>query len=212
MKSDLEYRWIWAFSILSTLSGILLAIWMRDSQSGVPIILLGVAHAVVFIPAMIIAHANLWKIISLGLVCITFPIWGYSLVSLLTAGIGSPIANSLIWGVVVALALKQPKAIFAFFVVGVISNAALLWFMFVMKLNTMSNTEGGFAETIGVWYLLVLPVFPLLFQYSEKILPTDQCVFCGYPYEGLSSAAPCPECGTPRPEDGVQPAAFAGAD
>jgi hypothetical protein len=195
MKSDLEYRWIWAFSILSTLSGILLAIWMRDSQSGVPIILLGVAHAVVFIPAMIIAHANLWKIISLGLVCITFPIWGYSLVSLLTAAVGSPIANSLIWGVVVALALKQPKAIFAFLVVGVISNAALLWFMFVMKLNTMSNTEGGFAETIGVWYLLVLPVFPILFRYADRAPSKDQCAFCGYSLLGLPEDLPCPECG-----------------
>jgi len=96
--------------------------------------------------------------------------------------------------------------------VGVISNAALLWFIFVMKLNTMSNIEGGFAETIGLWYLLVLPVYPILFQYSEDIHPTDQCVYCGYPYEGLSNAAPCPECGTPRPKGGVLPAAFEETD
>jgi len=118
IESQSNLQTIWAASIASTVLGVTIAIWMRDSLSYTPMFLLGVAHAVVFIPAMIIAHAKLWKIISLGLVCIAFPIWGYSLISLLTAGIGSPIANSLIWGVVVAIALKKSKAIFAFFVVG----------------------------------------------------------------------------------------------
>ena len=207
IKSDLEYRWIWNFSIFSTILGVSLAIWMGVSQSETPISLLGFAHAVVFIPAMIIARTKLWKIIGLSLVCITFPIWGYTLVSLLTGGIGSPVSNSLIWGVVVAFALKQTKAIFAFFIIGVISNALLLWLMSLGNLYAMSNMEAGFAETIGLWYLLVLPVFPMLIRAvhtaSNKV-PRNTCFYCGYSLIGLLSDTSCPECGKNRPPVGFE--------
>jgi hypothetical protein len=195
MKSDLEYRLVWVFSIISTLSGVALAVWMKQSQSSVPILLLGLAHAVVFIPAMLIAQANLWRIIGLSIICITFPIWGYGFVSLLAQGIGSPLANSLIWGVVVTFGLKQTRAIYIFLGIGLVTTIVLYYFMFVSDLNSMANIEGGFAETIGLWYLLVLPVFPILFRYADRAPPKGQCAFCGYSLEGLPEDAPCPECG-----------------
>ena len=201
-KFEQEYRKIWIFSILSTLFGLALAIWMHQSESLAPILLLGVAHGVVCVPAMLIVRAGLWKTIGLSILCISFPVWGYSLVSLFTFGIGSPITNSLIWGSVLAIVFKQPRVFGMFFVIGLLTTGAIFYFVFVSNANSMSNMEGGFAETIGFWYLLVLPVFPMMIRsaHDAQIAAShDSCISCDYPYEGLAVDALCPECGSPRP-------------
>ncbi len=160
LQAQANTRTIWAASILSAALGVTIAMWMRSSPDSISVMFLGLAHALVFVPTMVIANVKRWKLIVASIVCVTFPVWGFAFIGLLTFAVGAPIANSVLWGFFVAWVLGRPRAIVVFLAIGVVTNAALFGFM--STYNTMGNPDGGFAETVGLWYILTVPAFPII--------------------------------------------------
>jgi len=196
IESESDRQTIWAASIASTALGVTIAIWMLQSSDSISVAFLGIAHALAFVPAMVIAKVKRWKMTVASLVCITFPVWGFTFLGALTGAIGAPIANGVIWGGFVAWVFGRPSAIVVFVVIGIVTNAALFGLMSFY--NMMVNQDGGFAETVGLWYILTLPAFPIilgLLPMETNDTPKDQCAFCGYSLVGLPEDVPCPECG-----------------
>mgnify|MGYP000437775083 CR=1 FL=1 len=190
-----RYQFIWQMSILSTLLGIAIVSISNHPIGEYGILLLGIAHGVVFIPTMITDKCTTWKMVVGSIVCITYPFWGLA-VGMMVCSIMSPFFESFVWGLVVAWVLNRPLAILVFLIVGVLSNISL----FVIIRFNLGHTfdEWGIAQTIGVWYVIVLPVFPIIVRYlpkSKAMTNPFECVHCSYSLVGLLNYSLCPECG-----------------
>jgi len=193
-ESEMTYRLIWKFSILSSLIGITVLYLSYHAIGGYGLVLLGVAHGVVFIPTLIADGCALWKIIIASIVCITYPFWGL-MVGMMIFSVAAPLVDSFLWGLVVAWTLSRPWTILIFLLVGILSNISLF---VVMHFNLGSSSDWGIPQTIGVWYVIMLPVFPLIIRYLPK--PTtvpnpNECMHCSYSLVGLPDGSLCPECG-----------------
>ena len=198
IESDFVYHLIWKMSALSTLLGITIALVLNDPIGGYGVFLLGFAHGVVFIPTMIADRCGRGKTVIASILCITYPLWGF-LVGMMVFSVAAPFVESFAWGLVVAWALNRPWVILVFTIVGVLSNVSLI---VVLDFDLGSRADWGIPQTVGMWYLIVLPVFPLIIRFIPKSTdipnPFD-CVHCGYSLLGLPKDTPCPECGSPRP-------------
>ena len=185
---------MWMLAALSTALGVIIAVLMNLPGLGSVFFFLGIAHGAVFIPTMIIDGCSIWKTVVAGVLCTTFPVWGIS-GGILLFSITTPFADSFVWGFVVAWALGRPRMILVFFVVGVLSNLSL--FM-IMDFQLGSSSDWGISQTIGVWYVILLPVFPMILRLHPKpdaVPNPDECMYCGYSLVGLPKDLPCPECG-----------------
>ena len=188
-----------AFAALSALAGILLAVGMVFLKHWPWVFFLGVAHAIVFIPAMIMSRTSVWKMAVASVVCVLFPVWGFMGVMFI-ASIGSPFVCSFLWGLVVAWVVRRPIAILFFAIAGVLSNAG----MFIsMEMFASAQDDWGIPQSIGVWHLLMFPTYCWMMSRSPKPLPFKpinytKCQVCDYSLSGLPTDAVCPECGKPQ--------------
>ena len=189
--------------VLSVFAGISAAAGVLIPFSDLPfrwsgwIFLLGLTHAVVFVPAMIMSRTPVWKMVVATIVCLLFPIWGFMGV-VLVASIGSPFVCSLLWGFVVSWAVRRPIAIVFFAIAGVLSNAGMI---VAMEMRIGNSSDWGLPQSIGLWHLLMFPTYCWMMSWSPRPLiggPIDYsvCQQCSYPIAGLPEGAPCPECGS----------------
>jgi len=187
-----------AYAAVSAVVGILLSVGMVYLEDWPWVLFLGVAHAIVFIPAMVMSHAPMWKMIVASVVCVLFPVWGFMGVMFI-ATIGSPFVCSFLWGLVVAWAVRRPIAILFFAITGGLSNAGM--FISAEMFATAMDDWAMIPHSIGIWHLLMFPTYCWMMSWSPRPLPWKPidysvCQSCEYPIAGLPENSPCPECGT----------------
>lgn len=193
---------IWFFSVISAFVGCFI-MYLVSSETFEPAYAgIGCAHLITFLPAMIYSEQRWYNIVTSSVLCILFPIWG-ALVGMMCMGVAAPAVCSLLWGIVLASALRRPGAVLVMIVVGLISNAMLFFPVEFFRGNHGADIDGQLAMTIYTWYAAMLFVIPLIMSF--KVSPTRPkyagdhvCQTCGYSLEGLQPDSPCPECGQAR--------------
>jgi hypothetical protein len=193
---------IWFFSVVSTLVGCFIMYIVSSETYQPAYAAIGFAHLISFLPAMIYSEQRWFNIVTSSVLCILFPIWG-AIVGMMCMGVGAPVVCSLLWGIVLASALRRPSAVLVMLVVGLISNAMLFFPVELVPGKHGSDIDGQFATTIYTWYIAMLFAIPLIM--SSKVTPPvpkhtgeNICHSCGYCLDGLEHQSVCPECGNDR--------------
>ena len=188
---------IWFFSVLSALVGCGL-VYFSSLEFMFAYPLLGLAHLIALLPAMLLSEQRWYNIVSTSVLSILFPLWG-TIVGLFTMGLGAPLACSLIWGLVLMAALRRQAAFGIMLLVGAVSSLLL----FVPGVSVLKHDDIAFFVSICGWYISM--AFALPWIMSCKLTPPRSkfsgesiCLNCGYSLIDLPQGLPCPECGQSR--------------
>ena len=192
---------IWFFSAVSVFVGCSL-IYLTSLENFYSFQLLGLAHLVVFLPAMLYTPHRVLNVIIASLLCALFPVWGV-IVGVLTVGIGAPLTCSAVWGFIAMIVLRRIAAFWIILLVGVISNVVLLLPGGGVVGPNQRDLDDTFITALYIWYVLMLFAMPWIMSIAPT-LPKSQCKGdlvcheCGYSLIDLPQELPCPECGSAR--------------
>lgn len=195
---------IWLVSFLSSSVGCLL-IYLASADVKYAFYLLGVAHLIAFLPAMIYTRQRPMNIVVGSILCVLFPFWG-SFVGVMCMGVAAPIVCSLIWGIVLMVALRRTTALVIMVLIGLFSNLFIFLPWSDLIAGTVLDVDQHFFNAFYAWYVLMLFGIPWIM--SIKPVPErprfsgqNTCQYCGYSLEGLPEEKICPECGTKQSEE-----------
>jgi hypothetical protein len=199
--------WSVGLSAGSAAIAVVLCVWAyHKPDSWIPILLLGPAHGIAFIPLTFLVGPSIVRNCVVSALCLGWAFWGYALMMGAT-GIVAPLASSFIWGILIAWAWRRLLAVPILLVVGGVTLASTFA---MMDIRYAWKSEWLIPETIVVWYLLMVPALPLIVRSqalkssSPNIAST--CENCNYPLAGLPRVSSCSECGGPKsvcPECGL---------
>ena len=192
---------IWFFSVLSTLAGSVCAylLWLDFDT---PFYLLGFAHLIVLLPAMVLTQQRIVGVLAVSVLCIMFPMWG-TILGLFTAGAAAPIMCSVAWGLIVMWSLRRPSAFAIILGIGLVSNIVMHISLPLGSGQYTNDPDLQFVSSIACWYMLMLGAMPWIMLFkptplAPKFSGTNICPNCGYSLFGLELDALCPECGQSR--------------
>ncbi|MFK7884625.1 MAG: hypothetical protein AB8F26_10635 [Phycisphaerales bacterium] len=198
-------------SSASSIAGLFLAVWMRSDPSNLPLMLLGPAHAIAFIPLTAIVSRSIKATTIASILCLAFYAWGILGMTVLLAF--TPVACSIFWGIITAWAWKRPLALLVIPLAGGLATAA----MFLPQAQSTQSPayRDLYSAAIGSWHLLMSVCLPVIAASKPlSINPRDpfgiRCLSCNFAFERLPKPRQCSECGGSKivcPECGqTQPA------
>lgn len=112
--------------------------------------------------------------------------------------------HSVIWGIVLCIALRRTAFIPYLIIVGLVTTVCMFLAMkYDWTVTRQSNDYMGLTASILTWHILMLIALPLCLRYRPRPWPyvwhhPRICRICGYSLVGLDHDAVCPECGNAR--------------
>lgn len=185
-----------ALSAASAIAGMLISAWMRTDQGQLPLMLLGPAHAIAFIPLTAMISRSLRTTLIASVLCLTFYLWGMLGMGILLGY--APVACSAVWGMVIAWAWKRPIALLAIPIAGALAMGAM--FLAEQRATATPGDDVLLPAAVGSWHLLMsicLPAIAMTSPFPPK--PAEplgtRCSSCGVVFDRLPEPETCSECG-----------------